>query len=641
MPQIITAGMLNTQALTTDDAYVQIVAPPSFITGAPTDVVGLVGTASYGPVNVPVHLGSGQDAGNAFGPMSAASLSDPHDLATALYLAFGQAASQATLEAFAVRVTDGTDTSASAAITGVASPSAETLTIGGTVAAGDTVTATVTSTALAGSPVSVAYDTLSTDTTTTIAAALVAAINANAAMAAAGITAQSAAAVISIYAPASVTYTVAGSSTGTITVTSGSGTPTTTGALLSSLSTGVLANQIRIQVSIGSAANSFTVTILPPVGLPEVYPNIPGATFWATLANAINYGQSTIRGRSAVVKVTLATPAVGVPSTGSFTLSGGTDGRSGVTTATLLGNADATPATGLFALTKTQPAAGIVLVAGCTDLAAAPTILAFNQSAGTSAVVPLATGLSTTAAIAAVQGAGASDASMLYCKDFVSFFDPINNSTRRVPASAVIAGKWATLGPQQSPGNKPVNLVVGTERNDPILGNIAYSSSEIGQLETAGITLITNPIPRGAVFGIRHGQTSSPNPVTAPAEYWRMTMYLARSAAGFLGQYVDEEQSQSANDPVRQSLALQSNRFLKGLEGASQIDRFLVTCKFSASPSATPGNGMNTPASVASHYLFCLWQVTYLSSVRFLILSLQGGTTVVEVAGTLQPQPNT
>ena len=115
-------------------------------------------------------------------------------------------------------------------------------------------------------------------------------------------------------------------------------------------------------------------------------------------------------------------------------------------------------------------------------------------------------------------------------------------------------------------------------------------------------------------------------------------MYLARSAATFIGQYVDELQSQQPGDPLRAAFSLQSNQFLKLLQGAGQIDNFLVTCAFSMSPSAQPGLGMNTPASVAQHYLFALWQVTYLSSVRFFILSLQGGTTVVEVAGQLLQQ---
>ena len=74
MPQIIATGQVNVPALGADDAYVQIVAPPPFVTGAATDVIGVVGTASWGPVNTPVHMGSGQDAQNAFGPISAAAL---------------------------------------------------------------------------------------------------------------------------------------------------------------------------------------------------------------------------------------------------------------------------------------------------------------------------------------------------------------------------------------------------------------------------------------------------------------------------------------------------------------------------------------------------------------------------------------
>lgn len=638
MPQIITAGSLNIPALTTDDAYVQIVAPPSFIQGAPTDVIGLVGSASYGPVGIPVHLGSGQDAVLSFGPMGPASLTDPYDLATDLFLAFGQNSAQATMEAWAVRVSDGTDAPAAANLTGAASPAAKTLTIAGTITTGDVVTGTITSASVVGSPISVTYTVIAGDTLSTIAAGLAASIDANAPLAAASITATSAAGVVSIYAPSAVTFTATGSSSGTETVTAGTGATTTNGGTLQSLYTGVLANKIRATVSNGATTGSFTVTIIPPVGLPEIYPNIPGSTFWKSLAQAVNAGLSTIRGQSGIVKAINVVPAVGAPATGTSTLSGGTDGRSGINTATSLGSASAIPATGLFALTGLKPAVGIAWMSGVTDMNAVSTALAFNQAAGTSFIHPLKTGLSSTAAAAAVQTGGVADPSIVYAKDFITFFDTINNVTRRVPPTAVIGGRWATLQPQQSPGNKAVNLVIGTERNDPILGNVPYSSSEIGQLESAGITLVTNPIPRGSMFGIRHGQSSSSDPVTAPAEYWRMTMYLARSAASFIGKYVDELQSQSPQDPLRQAFALESNQFLKFLRDQGQIDKFLVTCAYSSSPAAQAGNGMNTRASVAAHYMFGLWQVTYLSSVRFLVMSLQGGTTVVEVAGSLQPQ---
>src|SRR5882762_2996104 len=128
MPQIITSGSLSIPSLSADDAYIQIVAPPNFITGVATDVIGVVGTASWGPVNVPVHIGSGQQAVLSFGPMSAASLTDSHDLPTDLYLAFGQSASQATMEAWGVRVTDGTDTAAWDTLAGANSATPETAT---------------------------------------------------------------------------------------------------------------------------------------------------------------------------------------------------------------------------------------------------------------------------------------------------------------------------------------------------------------------------------------------------------------------------------------------------------------------------------------------------------------------------------
>ena len=95
MAQIFQSGTLNIAALNADDLYINIVAPPPFIVGVPTDVFGMVGTASWGPVNTPVLLGNSQTAGSTFGQISAVSLTDPHDLPTDLFLAFGQAASSA------------------------------------------------------------------------------------------------------------------------------------------------------------------------------------------------------------------------------------------------------------------------------------------------------------------------------------------------------------------------------------------------------------------------------------------------------------------------------------------------------------------------------------------------------------------
>jgi uncharacterized protein len=645
MVQIITSGSLNIPALQTDDAYISIVAPPNFVTGVPTDVIGAVGTASWGPVGIPVHLGSGNDAVQQFGAMSAASLTDPFDLPTDLFLAFAQSASQATMEAWATRVSDGTDTPATNTVAVATTATPATATVTGTLTLNDGLQLIATSTAISGSPVTVTYPTKAGDTPTTMAAGLVTVVNANAALAAAGVFASNVAGVVTIFWPSTLTPTivwtknVTGAATEIITI--GSTTPSQGGVTVSTLFTGVLGNQAAMTVAAGSTTNTWNVTLTPPTGIAELFPGIPNAGFARALANAINAGQSPARGPSNNFKAVVNAPAVGAPTAGTTGFAGGTDGRAGVTTATIIGNVSLSPPTGLFSLGNLNPPVGIVWCCGLTDPVAPASLLTFNQTFGSSSISSFVSGLSVAGALTAANAAAVADPSILYAKDWIYFFDTINNVQRLVPSSPVIGGMWATRGPQESPGNKPVNLVIGTERNNPQTGNLPYSVSDIGQLESAGILTITKPIPRGNFFGVRHGQSSSLFNVTKPAEYWRMTMYIARSAAGFIGQYVDEEQSQQPGDPIRAAFKLQSNQFLKLLKGAGQIDNFLVTCAFSTSPTAQPGLGMNTPQSVAQHYLFALWQITYLSSIRFFVLSLQGGTTVVEVAGQLTQQQAT
>ncbi len=640
MPQIIPAGQLNIASLGADDLYVSIVNPPSFIRGVPTDVGGVVGTASWGKPNLPIHLGSGQDAAQQFGPVSAASLTDPHDLATDLLLAFGQAASAASIEIWAVRVTDGTDTAATANFTGATS-SAETVTVGGTITAGNTLTLTATGSGITGSPVSVTYTVLVSDTIDTIASALAALINANANLVAANISASAVLAVVTINYPSTLTvaWSESTSSGATETLTLASGSGTTAGLTVTAISTGSLGNKISVTFAAGSTSSTTTATVIGFAGQVEVYPNLPNVGFWRAFSNGLSKGLSTFRGPSQWLVPSAAVPGVGAPTPGTITLAGGTDGRTGVTTGDLLGSDTATPRTGLYALRALQPAIGVTWIVGLTDPSAAASLQQFGDSEATSVLQALPAGDTTAQALTAAQSSGIADPAFAWVTDWAYFFDSINNQVRLVPPTPIIAGRICTLTPEQSPGNKSVNLVIGTVRNNPYTGNQPYTPSEVAQLENAGIMFISNPIPAGAQFGIRHGQTTSLDPATAPFEYWRMTAYLARSFAGSMGKYVDQLQSQRPDDPLRRQIRLDLNNFLQLLQGAGQIDGFLVTCKLATASNAVPGNGINTPASIAQHYLYALAQVTYLSSARFFILSLQGGTTVVTVGGQLTQQP--
>jgi len=102
---IVQQGSINTTALVVPDLYVQIVPPQNLvINGVPTNVVGVVGTAGWGPVGEPVVVGTMADYARGFGPI----LARKHDMGTQVATAVQQGAS----DFRCIRATDGTDTAA-------------------------------------------------------------------------------------------------------------------------------------------------------------------------------------------------------------------------------------------------------------------------------------------------------------------------------------------------------------------------------------------------------------------------------------------------------------------------------------------------------------------------------------------------
>ena len=109
MAQITQAGALNTAALVVPDLYVQIASPQTLaLNGVATDRIGVIGSASWGPVNQPVVLGSLGDYVAAFGPV----MPRTYDLGTPIACAQQQGATSFV----AVRVTDGSDAAATYAL---------------------------------------------------------------------------------------------------------------------------------------------------------------------------------------------------------------------------------------------------------------------------------------------------------------------------------------------------------------------------------------------------------------------------------------------------------------------------------------------------------------------------------------------
>lgn len=109
MSQIVQQGALNTTALLVPDLYVQIIPPQvSQLNGVPSNGLGIVGTAQWGPVNSPVTVGGMGDYARTFGAIQARK----YDLGTAVAAAVLQGAQNMRC----VRVTDGTDVAASSVI---------------------------------------------------------------------------------------------------------------------------------------------------------------------------------------------------------------------------------------------------------------------------------------------------------------------------------------------------------------------------------------------------------------------------------------------------------------------------------------------------------------------------------------------
>jgi Phage tail sheath protein FI len=136
---IYQAGSLNTAALSAPDLYVQIIAPKTrYINGVATDGLGIVGVASWGPVNSPFLIGSPNDQALYLGAPQVRK----YDLSTAVSVALQLGAANIK----AVRITDGTDVAASIALkdTFTTPATGATLTAFYTGTLGNTITAAIT-----------------------------------------------------------------------------------------------------------------------------------------------------------------------------------------------------------------------------------------------------------------------------------------------------------------------------------------------------------------------------------------------------------------------------------------------------------------------------------------------------------------
>jgi hypothetical protein len=627
MPPVITPqGALNTTALIVPNAYIQIVPPQTnYFNGLPTNILGVVGTAPWGPVNQPVTIGSMQGYAQKFGAIQ----NRKYDLGTHVAVAVQQGANNFRC----VRVTDGTDTAAALSLASAAG-STEMITIAGTATAGDALSVTVTSSGVTGSPVTVAYTVKSSDTPAIMAAALAAALNGNTALGAAGISAAAAGAVVTATYPTALTIawakTVTGAATETVTLAAGSGT-TIAGLTLTSLYTGSLGNQAQVTVSNGSnysAANpTYKLTIAMP-GLQEVFDNLggSGAALWQAMANAVNNGQSAIRGPSQLV-VAAAGGASATPVIATSSLAGGTDGAGTVSAATLVGQ-NTLPYKGLYTLQG--QGVSVAWLADADDSTQWANQLAFGVANGVYMIGVTPAGDTISNAITAKQNAGIDSPWWKHLfGDWVYWQDSANNVLRLVSPQGFIGGLLGNLSPQNSTLNKPLQGIVGTQKTSNLTGvSGAYTQADLQNLIGAGIDVIANPCPGGSYFGAQSGHNSSSDATRNGDNYTRLTDYIAQSLGAASGKFVGQLQTQQQQLNVKAAIGA----FFQSMQDAGQIGTSTGTTAYKVN---LPG-AQSSPARIALGYEDCDVFVTYLSVVEKFLVNFQGGQSVVLPASANQ-----
>jgi hypothetical protein len=617
---IFQAGSLNTTALIVPDLYVQIIAPNLILlNGVPTNVLGMVGTASWGPVNRPAVFGTAAQYAATFGPV----MNRKYDMGTAVALAVLQGAQQFR----GVRVTDGTDAAASNQIK--ATDSTLQITVGGTAHTGDTATLNVTPNL--GVLQALVYTLIGADTLNTAAIALAALVNANPACQAAGITADvPTAGVFKLHfngtAPTVTGVITGGGATVTLTAAAAGSTTNVVQATANSIYTGSYGNNGILTITNGSAVGSWKAIVTMPGAIPETFDNLgaglSGNYVWQAIASAVNNGVSGIRGPSQMLRMTAGIGSA-TPIAGAYQLAGGTDGATGVNTAAMVG-VDTIPRTGMYALRN--QGVSVAMLADVYDSASWSTQVAFGLFEGVymilvgppSDTIANATGPSGTKATAGID----SYAAKLLFGDWVYWFDPVNNLQRLVSPQGVMAGLLANLSPQNSSLNKQVYGIIGTEKS---LTGQAYTAADLQALAGAGWDVIANPIPAGNQYGGRLGRNSSSSAAVHGDNYTRMTNYIASTLDRGMGQFVGKLQSRRPADKTRSNAKATLDAFMQALLDQGMIDDYLNVCDKSNNSDQRIGLG----------YLQADCQVVYLGVVEYFIVNLRGGQSVqIQRVGT-------
>lgn len=656
-------GQQNLAAINLPGVYIDIIPPKPNLVGAPTNKVGLVGVASWGAVGGLISISNSTDAAVKIGTPQVR----PYDMSS-----YVEAATQVGGRAIynCIRVSDGTDVAATASI----QSGCITLTGACTGSQGNGIRFTMaTGTALGSFMASIAFPGATPEIFNNIGNGL----GSIAVTAGTGYTKVPTVTPTFTFASANNPNNIAPVVQAALGVVSGTVvTGGTSGFVVNDLIT--LSNGVILKVATVSTGVISTVTVqaagsivagnIPTnpvsmvsqsgvgVGIPTftlvwglIAPTItqPGSGLsssvtltltnggagsggayaaslspWLNLANAINNGNNT-RAKSKYVIATAGTATTAPVLASVVTLTGGTDGAAGVSDTSLVG-VDVFPRTGMYALRGTG-----ISAFGLCDLSTAslwPVMDVFALSETCVNCVSTFSGDTVASAAAARVSVGLDSMWTWICVgDYPTFYDAQNKFSRLISPVAFQIGFIGNSSPEQSPLNKVIRGISGTQRQAT---GQPYSDAENAIVQTGGIDVIVGPptTQGGDYYTFLSGRNASSNTTANGVEWTTTTNFLAHTAeTKAAGAIIGQLQSGQTNDPTRANAKALFDGFsaqlaspVSGSNGLGIIDSASSVCDLSN----------NTPDSQSRGFLFLFWQVRYLNTVRFFIVKLAGGGNV-------------
>lgn len=651
MANIFQSGQINIAALTVAGVYIQIIPPQLLINGVPTNVAGIDGTASWGPVNAPTVVGSYANYAAQFGNMQPRK----YDMGTHIWNAYQQG-SQIVFQA--VRVSDGTDTAASVTVqsncmtltskwTG-SGGNGQQVTFGPGSAANSQRATLLTPGVLPEVFDNITQGIQSVAVTPGTLYTSVPALAFSAPQTAGSVQASGAASLLTYGTP-----TIGAGGTGyvigdTITLPNGVIVKVLTvnaGAILTfaaqgtsgtnagSLASGSIPTNPVAQVSTSGAGTGATVNLTWCLG--PVQNLVPGSgytaaptltltgggggtggsytasiAYWVNIAAAINSGQGVQRGPSANFIATNGT-GTAAPIAATLSLAGGTDGASGVTGNTLVG-VDSLPRSGMYALRGLGCSIG--MLSDCDLSTTWTTQISYGLGEGTYMIGTSPSGDTIANFASTIATAGIDSYAMkLMLGDWLQINDTINNTYRFVSPQGFVVGVLGNLAPNQSTLNKPIRGIVGSQKSQT---GVQYTNGDLLALALArgDVIAITS---LNASMCCQNGRNTSSNAAVHGDNYSRMTNFLAATLASGMGIFVGTIGTASQAKRVKATL----DSFFRNIQKAGLIgDPGDPNAPDAWISSVTPTNPQGVELGSV--------QVAYQNITEFLVLSVQGGQSV-------------